>query len=689
VTATIPLRYRAFLSYSHHDKAWGKWLHAALESYRIDKDLVGRDTPVGPVPKTLRPIFRDREDFSAGHSLNEQTIAALEGSAALIVVCSPSAAQSKYVNEEVRRFKMLGRPERVIPVIVNGEPGFPARECFPPALRNKVDADGEIAAVPEEPVAADVRVEGDGKEMARRKVIAGLLGIGLDEIVRRAERARRRRTRLWTGLTAILFALTVAASGSSMYAWQQLKINEAFLGAMLKRATGIVDEAVVQAQRYNLPRAATLRLLLNAEGLFDDLAQFGQRSPELRYEKAWMLIQFARNYEILGDTEKQSERVKQALHLLQELASEYPDTLKYERDKAVVYDQIARVLIARGMLNEALLTYQKAFAERHRLADREPGNADSQRDLLISYSNMGNVLLAQGDLTNALYAYLNGVMVAERLAKENPGNPERQDDLAGSYSHVAQVLMTQGDLSRALLGYRATVSIREQLSKSEPNDGGRRRELAVSYAHVADVLLAQRDVVEALRTYRLGTAILERLVDADPGNAVWQRDLSITYDKIGNAFWEQGKLGEAMQAYAKQVEIVRRLVKMDPTNFDRLRDLVTALNRIGNVFFAQGKLGEAEQAYRVCAGMSEQLAKKDQSNAEWQRDFAASLSKLAGVHLKRNEAANSLAELHKAREIMANLIMRSPNNAQWRNDLDQFDRDISVAEAQRKNAGVN
>ena len=28
--------------------------------------LSGRDTALGPVPKSLRPIFRDREDFSAG-----------------------------------------------------------------------------------------------------------------------------------------------------------------------------------------------------------------------------------------------------------------------------------------------------------------------------------------------------------------------------------------------------------------------------------------------------------------------------------------------------------------------------------------------------------------------------------------------------------------------------------------------
>src|SRR5580692_11123355 len=104
---TATFKYRAFLSYSHRDTGWAKWLHRALEGYRIDKDLVGRETPYGPIPKTLRPIFRDREDFAAGHSLTEQTLAALESSEFLIVLCSRSAARSSYVNEEIRRFKTL------------------------------------------------------------------------------------------------------------------------------------------------------------------------------------------------------------------------------------------------------------------------------------------------------------------------------------------------------------------------------------------------------------------------------------------------------------------------------------------------------------------------------------------------------------------------------------------------------
>ncbi|HEX7533519.1 MAG TPA: hypothetical protein VF340_09810, partial [Methyloceanibacter sp.] len=84
MTEPAALKYRAFISYSHADTTWAKWLHRALETFRIDKDLVGRETATGAIPEALRPIFRDRDDFTAGHTLSEQTLAALDASPALI-----------------------------------------------------------------------------------------------------------------------------------------------------------------------------------------------------------------------------------------------------------------------------------------------------------------------------------------------------------------------------------------------------------------------------------------------------------------------------------------------------------------------------------------------------------------------------------------------------------------------------
>lgn len=135
---------RAFLSYSHRDARFARRFHADLEAWRVDRALVGRDTPVGPVPRTLRPIFRDREDFAGGRTVGDATRDALAASTFMVVLCSPDAADSAYVNEEIRVFKSMGRADRIIPVIISGEPGDPDRECFPKVLTREVGAGGVL-----------------------------------------------------------------------------------------------------------------------------------------------------------------------------------------------------------------------------------------------------------------------------------------------------------------------------------------------------------------------------------------------------------------------------------------------------------------------------------------------------------------------------------------------------------------
>jgi eukaryotic-like serine/threonine-protein kinase len=125
VTEVSAFKYRIFLSCSDAAKAWGNWLRAALEGYRIDKNLVGLKTPTGLVSRSLRPIFCNREHVSSASPLpSDRTLAALHASQFLVVLCSPSAAKSACINEEIRRFKEIGRADRVILVIV-GDPGDP------------------------------------------------------------------------------------------------------------------------------------------------------------------------------------------------------------------------------------------------------------------------------------------------------------------------------------------------------------------------------------------------------------------------------------------------------------------------------------------------------------------------------------------------------------------------------------
>lgn len=197
-------KYWAFISYSHRDQAWADWLHHALETYRVPRRLVGRASPAGAVPRRLYPVFRDQDELPSSPNLSGAIDLALRQSRFLIVIASPYAAVSRWVDQEIERFRALGRAERILCLIVDGEPNagqLPDKgllECFPPSLRGA----GGL-----EPIAADLRPGKDGKPAARLKLIAGVLGVGLDEL-RRRERRRQQLARLgWAGAMLLLLAM--------------------------------------------------------------------------------------------------------------------------------------------------------------------------------------------------------------------------------------------------------------------------------------------------------------------------------------------------------------------------------------------------------------------------------------------------------------------------------------------------
>lgn len=268
MTDPVKFRYQAFLSYSHRDVLQGTKLHAGLENYRVPPDLAGRPGTHGPTPQRLRPIFRDRFDLEAGHSLRDQVIEALKNSAALIVLCSPNSSKSTYVNEEIRLFKMLGRSDRIYPVIVDGEPGDPERECFPANLSRVFDANGVATGELIEPLAADMRPQGDGEELAKVKLIAGLLGVDLDDLRKREaieQRKQRRRLTMVAGaMTVLAFAAVAFGIGSWILKGQLQVANQQLEQTNNELQTALENEGIARKeaeQRYAQALTSNLQLV--------------------------------------------------------------------------------------------------------------------------------------------------------------------------------------------------------------------------------------------------------------------------------------------------------------------------------------------------------------------------------------------------------------------------------------------
>ncbi|MBK6596221.1 MAG: TIR domain-containing protein [Burkholderiales bacterium] len=192
-------KYWAFLSYSHQDTRVCERIHRELETYQVPKRLVGRETREGITPSRLFPVFRDRDELPGSSELGQNLAQALAQSRYLIVICSPAAARSRWVNEEIRQFKAMGGENRVLALIIDGEPNADDKpdsgllECFPQALKYRVDANGQLSAERVEPIAADIRKGRESRSTALLRLIAGLLAVPFDEL-RQRDRERKRRS---------------------------------------------------------------------------------------------------------------------------------------------------------------------------------------------------------------------------------------------------------------------------------------------------------------------------------------------------------------------------------------------------------------------------------------------------------------------------------------------------------------
>ena len=171
-------KYFAFISYKREDEEWAIWLQHEMEHYQLPDNLKNR----GDLPKEFRPVFRDVDELSAG-KLPGKITNALESSAHLIVVCSPRAVSSEWVNKEITDFIEIGNNkgvdnfERVFPFIIEGAPDAQdeAQRCFPKVLCDLIEKNNTVIL--------GGNVNENGRDRAFVKIMAGMLpNVEFDDI---------------------------------------------------------------------------------------------------------------------------------------------------------------------------------------------------------------------------------------------------------------------------------------------------------------------------------------------------------------------------------------------------------------------------------------------------------------------------------------------------------------------------
>ena len=562
-TATS-FKYRAFISYSHQDQIWARWLHKALETYRVPSRLVGTSTAAGVIPRRLTPLFRDRDELPSATDLGRKVNEALAQSANLIVICSPRAAASRWVNAEVLAFKRLGRADRVFCLVVDGEPeatdipGREAEECFAHALRFLVDAQGRATREHTEPVAADARPGKDGKANAKLKLIAGMLDVGLDAL---KQREQQRRNRRWAALAAGSFAGMLLTGGLSVYALRAR--HEAI--AQRSEAEGLIEFML-----------GDLRKTLEPVGRLDALDSVGKRAlayyaaQNMRGLDADGLGRRARALHLIGEVDDLRGRLDDALSVFHEAAGSTAELLaRAPNDGQRIFDHaqsvywVGYVAFQRGQ-NEIA---EKSFNEYKSLAERlvaiDPAKSDWQAEVAYAHSNLGSLLIKEGRAAEAADDFERALAISTALAQAAPDDVDRMLENAQSQAWLADARERLGQFDQAAELRNAELATYRSALAIDANNNDAKRGVLVAGGVLARLSIAKGDLAQGTDRFKAAARFADELMAAEPKNTDWADMGAQTYAEFGEALYFAGDRAAARAQIAHATEIAHRLIQSD------------------------------------------------------------------------------------------------------------------------------
>jgi tetratricopeptide (TPR) repeat protein len=589
------VRYSAFISYNHRDRGWAIWLHRALEGYSIPERLWGRPAPWGEIGKRLPPVFRDRDELATSSDLAESVREALAESAFLVVICSPHSAKSKWVDQEIRTFIEAGRERLIRLIIVDGEPhsADPERECLPPSLMRE--------GAPE-PLAADVRSEGDGKQAAKLKILAGILGVPYDEL-RQREAARRHKRLAAVALAAsvgffLMAGLALFAFVSRSEAIEQRKLAERrtmtaertvqFVKSMFEladpseargesiTAREIVDRGAAKLDSPTLDRepmvkaelGVTLADVYGALGLYRQGDALVRRTFTIRHGQP---ATFARQLNALGESQ---------LRLGEYDAAAATFRKAWANSGSAGSALRSRILVGLGQTISNLEDYEGAnrVLGKALAIDRARGG-DAGNDVARDLEAIGHNHYYAGDLDRARPLIVQALALRRRF--EGPDSPSVADNL----NTLGEIAYVRHDLAAAENYFRGNLEVDRKVLGPEHPD------LGTTMNNLARVLIERRRFAEAAPLLERAMAI--GLRERGESHAY----MTFVFSNLAIARRQMGRKGEAEALFEKAIAAAR--TNQHRTLGPSLADLAEVRCATGRAREGLALLGEAMRVTRA------------------------------------------------------------------------------------------
>ncbi|GLW33641.1 TIR domain-containing protein [Actinoplanes regularis] len=368
-------------------------------------------------------IFRDQTGLAVTPKLWTSIQEALDGSRHFVLLASPEAASSQWVNREIEHWLATKSPDQILPVVTDGEWQWDSgtgdfttgSTAVPAALR------GVFA---EEPLYLDLRWARDDLHLSLQHVrfrdaiaqlAAPMHGVSKDELEGEDVRQHRRVRRLWTVAAATLVLLTMIASLTTVVAIRNAD-----------RADAAAVEARLQQQVASLQRGTAERATEESQR-----QQENARVQEGRAEAA--RIETRRQTRLAHDQRALAEEAAAEARREQESAERYRAGAERQRINAERMRRLARGAGEEAERQKANAEREAANARRQReLADQATARAAEQKKLAEKYLELASRAEKERERQ-------------EKLAQEAAEEARRQREAAAAQqrAEISRRLMTR------------------------------------------------------------------------------------------------------------------------------------------------------------------------------------------------------------------------------------------------------
>ena len=729
----LETEYLAFISYRHadnteEDQQWATWLHQQLEVYDIPADLIGTKNLRGEIiPERIYPVFRDEVSLPADADLSNAITHALDCSRILIVLCSPRAVQSRYVNEEILHFKRSEKQDRIMAALLQGEPNasiddakqenpkdLSTLECFPPALQYHLQESGELdISHPTEPIAANFRLPGGGKGItnpqvykqrlleqgrkkaeaecladayeeqlntARLKIIAGILGVRLEQLVERDKiyqlhkaKAASKRLMKIAGVMSILAVIAIIGGSLAFHQWgkaEEEKARAEELIVQMKTQLGFMNFKLKDVMDNYVPQNQRVPIMQRIDELVNALQQYGGKSAA---EQRLIAVAMLQKAELILKNDQLDPN--DALALMEKgheilLSIQDPDD-KVQRDVSASHFKLGDIHLRLGETTAVLEHYEKGLKIRQTLAEQDPKNLQFQRDISYSFGKLGDIHLRLGETAAALVRYEKSLKIRQTLAQKNPNNIVFQRDLTVSYERLGDIHLRLGETAAAMVRYEKSLKIRQTLAQQDPKNTQFQLDLSVTYIRLGDIRLQLGETTTTLVYYENGLKTHQLLVKGDPNNIEFQNDLSLSHERLGGVRFRLGETAAALVHYENKFKITQLLIQRDPDNTEFQRNHSLSHEKLGHIRFRLGETAAAMTHFETSLKINLMLLQLDSKNTQFQSDVSRSHERLGDIRLALGEAAAALTHYETGLKINLTLLQLDLKNT-------EFQRAVSV-----------